>query len=66
MAPPMGALRRYRSLGVLMLGCETIREVIAFPKNKKFQGLMDRSPAPVEDSKQRASTLCLAEDESEE
>jgi len=51
-APPHGGI----ALGLdrlvsIMLGCETIREVIAFPKNKRFQGLMDRSPAPVEDAK---------------
>jgi aspartyl-tRNA synthetase len=64
-APPHGGI----ALGVdrlvsLMLGCETIREVIAFPKNKKFQCLMDGSPATVEESAlSELQLLCLAEDE---
>ncbi len=66
-APPHGGI----ALGVdrlisLMLGCDSIREVIAFPKNKKFQGLMDRSPAPVEESKlAELQLLSLAGDEDE-
>ena len=66
-APPHGGI----ALGVdrlvsIMLGTESIREVIAFPKNKKFQGLMDRSPAPVEDSKlAELQLLSLAGDEDE-
>jgi aspartyl-tRNA synthetase len=66
-APPHGGI----ALGLdrlvsLMLGCETIREVIAFPKNKKFQSLMDGAPAKVEDAKlSELQLLCLAEDEEE-
>ena len=64
-APPHGGI----ALGVdrlvsLMLGCETIREVIAFPKNKKFQSLMDGAPAKVEEAKlSELQLLCLAEEE---
>lgn len=66
-APPHGGI----ALGVdrlvsIMLGTESIREVIAFPKNKKFQGLMDRSPAPVEESRlAELQLLSLAGDEEE-
>ena len=38
-------------LGSILLGCESIRDVIAFPKNKKFQSLVDGSPTKVEQSK---------------
>jgi aspartyl-tRNA synthetase len=64
-APPHGGI----ALGLdrlvsLMLGCETIREVIAFPKNKKFQSLMDGAPAKVEEAKlSELQLLCLAEEE---
>jgi aspartyl-tRNA synthetase len=67
-APPHGGI----ALGLdrlvsLMLGCETIREVIAFPKNKKFQSLMDGAPAKVEEAKlSELQLLCLAEEEEKE
>jgi aspartyl-tRNA synthetase len=51
----------------ILLGCDTIREVIAFPKNKKFQSLMDGAPAKVEDGKlSELQLLCLAGDDEDE
>ncbi|MCL2510167.1 MAG: aspartate--tRNA ligase [Methanomassiliicoccaceae archaeon] len=51
-APPHGGI----ALGIdrfmaILLGKDTIRDVIAFPKNKKAVSLLDKSPARVEDSK---------------
>lgn len=51
-APPHGgiALGIDRTISIL-LGKETIRDVIAFPKNKKAQSLLDGSPQKVDDEK---------------
>lgn len=51
-APPHGGI----ALGVdrlitILLGKETIRDVIAFPKNKKAVSLLDNSPEKIDDSK---------------
>ncbi len=48
-APPHGGM----ALGIdriiaLMVGAESIREVIAFPKNQKFQDLMIDAPSSIE------------------
>lgn len=64
-APPHGGI----ALGVdrlvsILLGCENIREVIAFPKNKKFQSPVDGAPTPVEESKLSELQLLSLADES--
>jgi aspartyl-tRNA synthetase len=67
-APPHGGIALgLDRLVAILLGCETIREVIAFPKNKKFQSLMDGAPAKVEEAKlAELQLLCLAGDEDDE
>ncbi|MBI0583679.1 MAG: aspartate--tRNA ligase [Methanomassiliicoccus sp.] len=64
-APPHGGIALgLDRLTAILLGCDTIREVIAFPKNKKFQSLMDGCPAKVEEGKlSELQLLCLAGDE---
>ena len=64
-APPHGGI----ALGIdrfisILLEKETIREVIAFPKNKKAVSLLDKSPAKVDDKKlEELQIMTLAMDD---
>jgi len=66
-APPHGGIALGADrLTSILLGTESIREVIAFPKNKKFQSLVDSCPSPVEQSKlDELMLLSLAGEEDE-
>lgn len=63
-APPHGGI----AIGIdrfvaILLGKDTIRETIAFPKNKKAVSLLDGSPSPVDDEKlQELQIISLAGD----
>ena len=66
-APPHGGI----AIGVdriiaILLNKETIRETIAFPKNKKAESLIDGSPDKIDDDKlEELQLMSLAIDEGE-
>ena len=66
-APPHGGI----AIGVdriiaILLNKETIRETIAFPKNKKAESLIDGSPDKIDDDKlEELQLMSLAIDDAE-
>ena len=64
-APPHGGI----AIGVdrviaILLGKETIRDTIAFPKNKKAESLIDGSPDKIDDEKlEELQLMSLAMDD---
>lgn len=66
-APPHGGMAfGLDRLVMLMLGCDSIRDVIAFPKVANSSELMTQSPAPVEQEQLDELGICVVEGETGE
>ena len=64
-APPHGGIALgFDRLIALLTGLDSIKDTIVFPKNKKFQSLVDGSPSSVDEAQLRElQILSLAGEE---
>lgn len=67
-APPHGGIALgFDRLVAVLLGIDTIKEVIGFPKNKKFQSLTDGSPSYIDEKQlKELQLISLASPEKED